>query len=507
MLDLSSEARHEYAIKLSTQLTQKGAKLATFTNCVEEFRDNLKAVLGNFERGEAFGETAARLRQLQFRLYASTLGTSLEQRLREVGVSVITDPNAPLHRHFPQAEEETLRTKITFHENWLARDRDAHSITNIIRLRSGRAFDFDQFSKCDYIFLSENAKLVKLATDYLINSNVYHERDVPPCLTDRYFAGLLWIMFGGESNTLAEARLIANCARAIQPRRDVIAKMHRILAGIDATKAGHFEAIMTSERGSHYFMQQTLGDSLLLNADNAEEIYAQLELAVGERVAREKDAEIEQLRQESAAAKDQQAEIYESKLREQEVARNEEKARHDSELQQTVATLGEQTKELRSDYEDKFRQVIEAKNTLTELEKTLADEQAAKERLEIRAIATAARKAVIARKRYKAVVIVALVGLFVILNWIDKYLLPTFDVNSISNTIGTPLYLLAQAIFFIGSLWFIPDRVFGHAAEKQQELVFLRELDEHAITEWQSRYTIDWTSGQVQASKKYKIPT
>jgi hypothetical protein len=498
MLDLSSEVRHGYAKRLAAQLSEKGAVLATFRHCIEEFRDNLKAVLTNYERGEAYGETAARLRQLQFRLYAGTLSTSIETRLKELGVVIISDPNAPLHRHFPQADEETLRTKITFHENWLARDRDAHSITDIIRLRAGKAVDFDSFSKCGYIFLTENAKLVRLASDYLVAANVYHERDVPPCLTDRYFAGLLWIMFGGESNLLTEARLIANCVRAVQPRRDVIAKMHRILSGIDSTKEAHFEAIMTSERGAHYFMQQTLGDSVLITEDNAEEVYEQLELIVGERIAREKEAEIEQLKQEAAAEKAAQSKIYEDKLKEKEAALDEQNAMHESQLQTTLANRDRETNELRDHYAASMLQASLAKSDAKNLQKTLEEELTVKRNLEFRVVGSAAKKAVAARKQYKAVVCVVVILVFIALNLADKYILPKLDLNSISEKIGVPLYIAAQTLLFFLSLRFIPEYLFGEAAERKQEATFSKELDEHAIKEWQSRYEVEWKTGDVK---------
>lgn len=497
MLDLSSEVRHEYAIRLAAQLSEKGATLATFKHCIEEFRDNLKAVLANFERGEAYGETAARLRQLQFRLYASTLSTSIETRLKELGVVIISEPNAPLHRHFPQTDEETLRSKITFHENWLARDRDAHSITDIIRLRAGKAVDFDSFSKCEYVFLTENAKLVKLATDYLVGANVYHERDVPPCLTDRYFAGLLWIMFGGENNVLTESRLIANCVRAVQPRRDVIAKMHRILSGIDSMKMAHFEAIMTSERGAHYFMQQTLGDSVLLTEDNAEQVYEQLELIVGERVAREKDAEIEHLRQEAASEIAAQAKAFEERLKEKEVALDEQRSLHESERQSALANRERETDELRNHCAESMQQAAEAKSAAQELHKTLEEEQAAKRSIEFGVVRAAARKAVGERKRYKAIVSAAVVLVFVALNLADKYGLPKLELNSISETLGVPLYIAAQALLFFLSLRFIPEKLFGEAAQRKQEATFRRELEEHAITDWQLRYEIEWKTGDV----------
>lgn len=501
MLDLASEVRHEYSKRLATQLIEKGAVLATFRHCVDEFRDNLKAVLSNFERGEAYGETAGRLRQLQFRTYAATLTTSIEPRLRELGVQVVSEPTAPMYRHFPDTDVDELRRKITFHERWLARDRDAHSITNVIRLRSGKYVDFDHLGNAGYVFLSENAKLVNLATGHLVASKIYNERDVPPCLTDRYFAGLLWIMFGGENNSLTEFRLLANCVRAIQPRRDVIAKMNKILSGLDGDKAKHFSAIMTTERGSHYLMQQTLGDSLLITEDNAEDIYQQLEFVVGERVAREKDEEIRRLADEHALKQREQASLFEGKLADIEDTYQKDRQALEERLQTSVSGLHGQVAELRDYSADSMRKAAEAKASAAILSADLERERQARISLEFGLVSRAMKKATKGRKLYISLVIFGLLTVFIGLNLVDKFVLSSLPSGSLAEAMGLPIYIGGQAVLFLVSLWFVPDTLFGRKAKNRQVQIFENELSLHRISNWNSRYTIDWKSGSVSLTE------
>jgi hypothetical protein len=320
LLDLALPVRHTYASRLLAQLKEKGATVATFRHSIEEFRDSLKSVLANYEKGQAYGETASRLRNTQFRIYAGTLVTAIEPRLRDIGIEVQADPIAPQYRHFTDESADALRGRIGFHENALARDRDVKSIANVVRLRTGISVDFDQIRSCRYVFLSENDKLARLATKHLVTANIYREGQVPPCLTDRYFAGLLWIMYGGSSSNLTESRFLANCARAVTPSPDLIGKMHKILSEMNSEYAEHFKAMMTSERCGHYFMQLTLGDPLLLTDDNAEQVLQDLEKVVGERIETQKNEEIAALKSEYSGKLDEQSERFTTLLSERDTA-------------------------------------------------------------------------------------------------------------------------------------------------------------------------------------------
>lgn len=103
-------------------------------------------------------------------------------------------------------------------------------------------------------------------------------------------------MFGGEKGGLPEHRLLSNCARAVHSGVGVISKMHEILTRTSPEHAEHFNALMTSERCSQYFMQLTLGDAVLVTDENSRELYSALESITGEKITKKKDEEIAQIR-------------------------------------------------------------------------------------------------------------------------------------------------------------------------------------------------------------------
>ena len=114
--------------------------------------------------------------------------------------------------------------------------------------------------------------------------------EVPPALTDRYLAGLLWVLFGGKAGDLAPTLLLANCAAALEPRNDVIGKMHRFLSQVSEKQAATFRALMTNERAGQHLMELTLGDPGFLTEENSEVLLERIKqtLVEEERVQSDK---------------------------------------------------------------------------------------------------------------------------------------------------------------------------------------------------------------------------
>jgi hypothetical protein len=91
-------------------------------------------------------------------------------------------------------------------------------------------------------------------------------------------------MYGGKAGEIAPKLLLANCAAALEPRSDVINRMHRFLTDISPQQAEMFKVLMTDERAGQHLMQITLGDSTYITAENAEETLSQIRESVGQEV-------------------------------------------------------------------------------------------------------------------------------------------------------------------------------------------------------------------------------
>ena len=475
LFDLGSKLGTSYAEKLYQQLKQVGANLATFRHSIDEFRDNMKAVLEAKKEGRAWGETAIRLTDPNFKLYATTLLPVLGDRIRQKGIEIAGDPSANLYRHFPVEEEQELIGRITFHNSIQARERDAHSIACVMRIRNGKSVSFSNFQSCDSIFLTKNGKLVKITEDLLHELSKLHEGDVPPCITDRYFAGLLWIMFGGEKGGLPEHRLLANCARAVQAGDNVISKMHEILVHSSPEQVEHFSALMTSERASQYLMQLTLGDPVLITEENHRDIYSKIEMIAGEKVAKQKDSEI--------------ALIKESHKQElEEFAHKENLGR-----EQLIAQAKLQHDELQQAHTDS----LITSSKVRETQQALDTERNLKEQQQLIII----NDALVLGKKSRRVVFtyVTLVSTaaFISLNLIDKFILPDLPVGSLLAKMSMPIYLIGLVTQFVLSFWFIPDVLFGSYAQRKQKETTKRYLNKFGLADQLELYEIDWVYGKV----------
>lgn len=503
LFDLGSRVGKVYADKLFEQLKAKGATLSVFQHSLDEFRDNLNAVLNAKERGQAFGETAGRLTDPNFKMYATTLLPVLADRVKERGVSLIIPPPAPSYIYFTEDELTDLMGRINFHSSPVARERDARSIAYVMRLRGGRRVTYKEVKNCGSIFLTRNSGLVSITEKQLHKSGRLAQRDVPPCITDRYFAGLLWVMFGGARDGLPEYRLLANCARAVQSREDVIEKMHDILTETNPEHAVHFKALMTTDRGSQYFMQLTLGDSLLVTNENYQQIYSQLEEVAGEKVAKQKNEEIQRLRSEH------QEQI--GRLKEELQA---DVDRDRREALETIGTLEAKSLEAAKQFQQALQEATtEALNKAEEARK--AQEQAdlnareaekirkEKEDVELATVKMAVSSGCSVRKKTKAIVLGVLVVFFVGLNLIDKYVLPELDVHGMAARLSLPVYLLVVLLQFVLTLWFIPDKIFGNFAARKQMDATNEFLTRAGMEGSLDRYEVDWDQGVVKKKMTY----
>lgn len=294
VLDLSSEESTEYARSLFDKMTSNGASVLVFRHSIEEIQSNLKAVVNNVTYGKGFGATARRLGSSAFKAYLLSVMQDVEAAVSRYDLKVLEAPMAaPAYRFLSEADETTFKLSLGFFENPTAQARDAASVAAIIRLRQGKAVKMSRFHLAQYVFVTENPWIAERSAKFAVNKNIQAANEVPPAITDRYLAGLMLVLFGGKTSELTQYRLLANCTAALEPRNDVIARMHRFLSQLDEQKAKHFRALMTDERAGQHLMQLTLGDSVLITSTNdAEQILEQVELVLGEKYRKERDATV-----------------------------------------------------------------------------------------------------------------------------------------------------------------------------------------------------------------------
>jgi hypothetical protein len=121
-------------------------------------------------------------------------------------------------------------------------------------------------------------------------------------------AAYLWLALGGKASDLPRKQLIVNCARMINPKKDLLDSINEILEKTDPDKSTAFHAIMSQPRSCQLAMDLTLGDSSILTEDNIEEIFERIR----EDVAYEKVQHINELASNLESTNEQLSNIEET---------------------------------------------------------------------------------------------------------------------------------------------------------------------------------------------------
>ena len=292
-LDLSSSQDTVDARKLIDQVRETGARVAAFRHSIEEAEGVLKAIQNARGGGDAYGPSVHRLSNSTFRAYFESMIGSIARSWTKVHELEIL-PEAAEHsqKNFTAIDEEELVSAIRFsaYDRVLTRERDAKSVAETIRRLGGAHIPIGSVASCRFIFATSNSSLQRRVAGFLHRKKYVFDGEFNPIITSRYLSGLCWLMCGGRSDqSPTTARLLANCAAALRLKPEIAERTKRFLADIDPEKARHFEVLMTNERASQYLAEATLGDANVVTANNAEEIFEEVQRRAAEKVSIEKD--------------------------------------------------------------------------------------------------------------------------------------------------------------------------------------------------------------------------
>ncbi len=294
LFNLTCEKEHEFANQLCAQIVERNATLAVYEHSIEELIGNLKAVIVSFETNRSHGATGRRLRDKTFNTYLRQVLKDPSIVLKQRNIRVLKDLTSEGSLKFFSTElEESLCNTFGYYYNRIAQERDARSIALTMRYRNGAKTKLKEFYNCNHIFLTENSFIPDKSMDFMLRHRLLSEAHVPPAVSGRYISGLLWVLFGAKGKDLSRQLLLANCAAALEPKSDVIAKMHQFLTRTDASQAELFDALMGQERAGQYLMQYSLGDASLLTRDNVETILNHLKESLTEKIQAQATTQIE----------------------------------------------------------------------------------------------------------------------------------------------------------------------------------------------------------------------
>lgn len=468
-LDLSSEEAHSFVSEICNQLREKGAQLAAFSHSIDEMQDNLKAVIGNVRTGTGFGATARRLNGASFSAYASGVLANPELRLKQEQVRIITAPTSQdFFQFFSGDDQQKLMVSFGLFVNRLAQERDAESIASTIRLRRGRRNKMGRFASAGYVFVTENPWIAERTQEFLKRRNLFADGEVSPTVSERYLAGVLWVIFGGKGKDLPRHLLLANCAAALEPRNDVVKQMHRFLSEIDPKQAEFFRTLMTEERAGQYTMQLTLGDSSLLNQENVLAVLDQVKNSLVEKLEAEKKSELAEIKA-GHMTEMERHKIIADGLRDELI----DSRASNLEIQQTLKLINKRSEELA---------------TTVDTEKAIRIEQ--RRKLAERCVREASRFENTAHIFIAAAV--ATVG----------GLIAWFGIENSQKLVIQILGALAVwCLAFLG-FWKIPDYVLGGYMRKLRDYFYSTRLMEYGLDDDADLFDVDWENRCVKIKTK-----
>jgi hypothetical protein len=489
VLNLSSEESFEYATELKNALKEHEASVEVFRHSLEEVKDNLRAVLNGVAEGIGYGATARRLQAPAFQAYVSGVLKDLEGAVARAGIRIADTPTLDsYYRHFTAEDEEFFFGMLGSFWNPIAQERDAASIAGVMRLRQGRSTRMSAFHQAQSVFVTQNPRVADCSARMVVSRKLAPPGEVPPAITDRFLAGLIWILYGGKAVELTRYRLIASCTAALEVRNDVMSKMNGFLRDIDETKATQFRAMMTNERAGQHLMQLTLGDSILISSTaDAEQILEQLEAKLEEKhqaIARQEIAEATeraaQLVRDAEAERERQAQRMRDANANEMLVRGElDDLRRVSEREKLDRKASEELRDLETaratgELNDKLRAEREAR----------IDEKLSLIQLSVDGARIHARRRAqsIALAAGVLSFVAALLGTEIFTQWGDSI-----------SIVGAAL----AGVLAVVSFWNNPQLLFDHWLRRTRDRKFAALANEYKVTNYVESFRIDWESGGV----------
>lgn len=461
LLDLSSSQDKEDAKRLLGSITEAGAKIAAFHHSIEEAEGVLAATNNARGAGEAYGPAIARLSNSRYRAYYESMTGKIASTWQQKHhYEIIQETATHFYKNFSEGDEEALTSYLRFSlaDRLLTRERDAKSVAETIRRLGGARISINDVASCRMMFVTPNGTLARRTSAFLREKNFIQKGDFSPIVTNRYLAGLCWLISGGKSTqSPTTARLLSNCAAALQLRPEISHRAKRFLKDIDPEMAAHFEALMTNERAAQYLAEATFNDPNLVTANNVEDIYAEAQRRAAEKVGNEKDAfyaeKLTALEEEKLAAKAAEMELRE-KL---------DAVKQEAESTRLRADLLEKDASHIADEHSKQQSTLERQQSRIEsLEMTLQQlsSQASESTSQLSNYRKTARITADARahrwvKKIRVALAVLLFALTFALGYLDKFILPALPTAY--QSIGNATLIVVQALLSIVGLSIFTD--------------------------------------------------
>lgn len=294
MLGVNTEYA-EYGAELLEAIKASGATAAVFDHSVAEAESVVNAQLAYLRSG--INQTTSRWGlSAKPDLLSALIGNVGERAAKRLGIEIHRDPELNLHRRAagPVGDIEADMTRRM--QAWgtvESREYDRKSVWSMLSIRD-TSTPCARVCDSKLLLLSRNTALVTIAnTAWLTwlkgstrHSQTHIEKWAPIAMSDKQFAGYLWLRGGGHNGSISRSRLLAHCSAAVRPRADIKAKAYNLVLDLSGRQeADDVAALLEDREGARALMRATLGDPEDVTKERLPYILEQVKLAAGEFAA------------------------------------------------------------------------------------------------------------------------------------------------------------------------------------------------------------------------------
>lgn len=294
MLGVNSEYA-EYGAELLAAIKTSGATAAAFDHSVTEAESVVNAQLAYLRSGinhatSRWGVTA------RPDLLSALIGNVGERATNRLGIEIHRDPELNLHRRAqgPVGDiEAEMNERMQAWGTAESRNYDRKSIWSMLSIQDTgtpctRVCDSKQ------LILARNTALVNIANSAWMtwlkgttrHSHTHIAKWAPIAMSDKQFAGYLWLRGGSHDGSISRSRLLAHCSAAVRPRADIKARAYNLVLDLSGRQeADDVAALLEDREGARALMRATRGDPEDVTRERLPYILEQVKMAAGEYAA------------------------------------------------------------------------------------------------------------------------------------------------------------------------------------------------------------------------------
>lgn len=312
-----NEEYADYGTELLSLLKQAGVRVAALDHCISEAESVVAARLSHLRSG--FNSLTVDWGVSSKPDLLAALKGQIAKHVSTRGINVERDPELLAQKRFEKALgslQALITARMIAWKNTDAKSYDQRSILSLVCVRDTTT-PARHLYDAHLLMLSRNTPLVSIAnagwigwlTDTTTHSQSTIESWAPIAMTDKQFAGYLWMRSGGSAEKLPRARLMAHCSAAIRPRADIKARAYNlVLTTSGKDEADIFAALITDRDGERALMIATHGDPEDVTKERLPHIIHAVKVAAGDYAAlverKKADAEIAEIEKRAAEERD-----------------------------------------------------------------------------------------------------------------------------------------------------------------------------------------------------------